>query len=91
MARRTTAAAGKAASEVHIVVRLTPEGFAEARKRLDELEARAQEQTRRQLQELTQAVRARAGYTSEEEVAADVEEAVLEVRAEMRHEREGRR
>lgn len=98
MPKKPTKAATPAnvsSNEVTLTIRVSPEGFAEARKRLDELEAKAREQAGRELQELTADMRARtadlfAGMT-EDEALADIQETVDEVRAETRQEREAQR
>jgi hypothetical protein len=60
---------------VQITVRLTPEGFEAAERRLAELKQAARIQARDQLIALTERISARSTYASEEEAMADIEEA----------------
>ncbi len=77
-------AARKPASTIRLTVRLTPDGFAEARKQLAELEEKTQAKAWQELRQLMAEIRSRSQYASEQQAWADAEEAVREVRAEMR-------
>lgn len=87
MSRQDKPNAARKPATIRLTVRLTPDGFAEARQQLDELEEKTRAQAWQELRQLTAEIRSQSQYATEDEATAEATEAVREVRAEMRRER----